>query len=169
MEQVILKTFKNQGVSGVMHLGAEFLATRTRPARMPLLPSSLQVEPTIRCNLKCVMCDRTFWDRTAPDMTFEEFKGIINQFSYLRNLQIQGLGEPLLHTQIADFISYAKSRNIVNVALITNGTVLTEQVGQRLIDSGLDHMGISVDSPIASEDEQMRPGAKVDGEYQAVC
>ena len=53
-------------------------------------------------------------------------------------------GEPLLHPQIFDFIRQAKSRNIT-VSLSTNITLLDEEKGVRLMESGLDYLVLPVE------------------------
>ena len=53
---------------------------------MLLLPKEIQIEPTVRCNMNCIMCDEKARNR-APDMTLENFKQIVNQKSIIKPLK----------------------------------------------------------------------------------
>ena len=49
-------------------------------------PSYLEIETTTRCNLKCIMCEHTYWKEQNRDMTFEQFKYIVDQFPKFQKL-----------------------------------------------------------------------------------
>ena len=70
---------------------------------------------------------------------------------------VNGLGEPLLRKDIPEFISYAKEHGVQDVMFHTNGTIMTEELATRLIESGLDRIIFSVDSPDKATYENMRP------------
>ena len=76
-----------------------------------LLPSSLQIETTTRCNLRCKTCLRS--QQAQGDMPFELFKSIIDQYKLLkitgRKIDLTGVGEPLLNTELLPMIRYAKT------------------------------------------------------------
>ena len=79
------------------------------------LPSYLQIEPVGQCNLRCRMCPIPFRQDGPPYgppafMDFGVFTGIIDQFAGLKDLHLQGLGEPMMHPRFFDMISYAKGR-----------------------------------------------------------
>jgi len=52
-----------------------------------------------------------------------------------------GVGEPLLNPSIYDFITYVAQRG--RTSIITNGSVLTPEIVQRLIDAGIDQITVS--------------------------
>lgn len=54
-------------------------------------------------------------------------------------------GEPLLHKGIYELLYYCKSTGI-KTSIITNASLLTEEVIKRLADCGIETIGISVDS-----------------------
>ena len=62
------------------------------------MPISAQIEPTLRCNLKCTMCVRDHFKQ--GDMSLENFKKTINQLESLEKIHLKRLGEPILHPQI---------------------------------------------------------------------
>jgi len=55
-----------------------------------------------------------------------------------------GMGEPLFHPEIAKMIRMA-SQTGAEVELLTNGTLLTEDMINAIIDAGLDRLWISID------------------------
>lgn len=132
-------------------------------------PLHLDIEVTSKCNLLCTFCARTqrvqknIW-RTAGDMDMKLFKKIAknaaNAGVFAFNFNI--LGEPLLHKEIEEMIAYSKECGIVDVFFHTNGTNLTEKMARKLIDSGLDKLIISFDSPYKEKYEKVRVNANYD-------
>jgi len=125
----------------------------------PMIPNEpifLQIEPTTKCNLKCIMCNLT---KSKKDMTFEDFKYIITQFKELRFIRFQGIGEPLLNRELIKFIKFSSEKNI-KTSIITNGLLIKKPLLRKLNDSGLNHLGISIDSPSKKNYERIRRGGK---------
>ena len=61
------------------------------------LPRSIYIEPTSRCNELCQQCPRTLLSREDDrDLSFEQFRYIVDQFPVLDRVVLHGLGEPLL-------------------------------------------------------------------------
>lgn len=119
-------------------------------------PMHLNVEVTHHCNLSCIMCDlygkREEIDairsrRESPEKRFGPalMEKICASFRAPKPVLSFGGGEPLLHPQIAEFISCAKRHGFV-CTLTTNGTLL-ERHAAALVDSGLDNIVISIDGP----------------------
>lgn len=152
-------TLRNQGIAKTSRLFLEFFNSITEPTYVRIKPAVLHIEPTIRCNLACTFCDHAIWDRKCKDMTLKQFKYIINQFPYAREINLQGLGEPLLNKEFFDMVKYAKSRKI-KVRITTNGTLLDENRCQMILESGLDQISISLDTSNPKTYESIRKGAK---------
>jgi|Deesub1362B_J571_1020462.scaffolds.fasta_scaffold15116_2 MoaA/NifB/PqqE/SkfB family radical SAM enzyme len=102
-------------------------------------PISLQIEPTTKCNLKCTFCESPLWDRRGMDMSFSDFKKIIDQFPYLVTLLLQGIGEPLLCKDFFKMIEYCKLKKII-VGITTNGMLMNEEIAKKLVDSKIDYV-----------------------------
>lgn len=134
---------------------------KTKPLNKKAELISAQIEPTSRCNLKCKMCQHSFDQMQKEDMTLSQFMHILDQMPFLVNLTLQGLGEPLLNKEIFGMIKEAKKRNI-RVGLSTNATLITKEIAQKIIDSGLDWMYISLDSLNKEIYEDIRRGANFD-------
>src|ERR671935_2445956 len=92
------------------------------------LPGYIQIEPVGQCNLRCQMCPIQFRKDGPPYgppafMEFETFTRIIDQFPTLRELHLQGLGEPMMHPRFFDMVAYAAAQG-VRVSTNSNMTLL---------------------------------------------
>ena len=107
----------------------------------------LYIEPTSNCNLACTMCFRKTWiDEPFDDMQWDVFKNALDTMpSGVETVFFGGMGEPLFHKDILEMIQYAASKNC-RVELLTNGTLLSNEMSARLLDAGLNKLWVSVDS-----------------------
>jgi MoaA/NifB/PqqE/SkfB family radical SAM enzyme len=124
------------------------------------LPRFLQVEPVGQCNLRCQMCPIQF-RRDGPPygppafMDFDLFTRLIDQFPDLTELQLQGLGEPMMHPRFFDMVAYAVARGI-KVGTNTNLTLLNTRRAEQCITSGLGELHASIDGATAETYEAIR-------------
>jgi radical SAM protein with 4Fe4S-binding SPASM domain len=129
------------------------------------LPRFAQIEPVGQCNLRCRMCPIQFRPdgQSGPSafMPFDTFRKLLDQFTGLTELHLQGLGEPLLHPRFYDMVSLAARRGI-HVSTNTNMTVMTEEQAARCVDSGLADIHVSIDAATAAEYEAVRLRARFD-------
>ena len=116
-----------------------------RSAVGALGPRVVFIEVTNRCNLLCVTCPRTFFEREPlKSLSLKEFITIAEQFPQMQRALLHGIGEPLLNRELPGIIKYLKGRN-VEVIINSNGTLLTPEWQKKLIDSGLDQYRCSID------------------------
>ena len=109
------------------------------------LPRSIYIEPTSRCNELCQQCPRTLLSREDDrDLSYDNFRYIVDQFPVLERVVLHGLGEPLLNKELPRMVSYLKARGSY-VLFNSNGILLNEKRGQALIDAGLDEYRLSMD------------------------
>lgn len=116
-------------------------------------PFYVTVDTTRRCNLTCLGCryHSTEVSRPSPgdqsvrDIPFELFERLCDELETMAtsSMCLIGEGEPLLHPRIFDIISRAKAAGLT-VDMCTNGTLLDEANCERLIDSGLDVLKVSL-------------------------
>ena len=130
------------------------------------LPRFLQVEPVGQCNLRCRMCSIPFREDGPPYgppafMKFEVFTRLLDQFPGLEELQLQGLGEPLMHPRFFDMVEYAVARG-VKVGVNTNATLLNDRRAERCTASGLAELQVSIDGATAATYEHIRERARFD-------
>ena len=120
-------------------------------------PAQIDIEPTVRCNLKCPYCQHTFWRRSAEDMSFESFKTILDMIPGLQRIKLQGIGEPLLCKDLPLMIGES-SRRKIDTFLYTNGTCLNDTTVHAIFENGLKEMCISCDHYDPEVLKILRPG-----------
>jgi MoaA/NifB/PqqE/SkfB family radical SAM enzyme len=126
------------------------------------LPQFVQIEPVGQCNLACRMCPVVYRDEKPPAfMSYEAFCRLLDQFEGVKELHLQGLGEPLLHPRFFDMVRYAAQRGI-EVSTNTNLTALSRRRADECVRSGLRHIYVSLDAAEAGAYEYIRIGARFD-------
>ena len=128
---------------------------------MKLHPRKIKVglELTSKCNLRCGMCPLPVLRRPYEDMAWplvEKAEREIHGLG-LRLKWLHEMGEPLLYPRIDDAI-----RLFPEASLSTNGLVLTEEVGAKLLASPLKRIRICVDSVNPRVYPQLRTGGDFD-------
>lgn len=127
-------------------------------------PLFLDIEVTSVCNLKCPFCATTFRSNKIKKgfIEFEIVKKIIDEGAGngLYGVKFNIRGEPLLHPRIAEFVKYAKQKNMIDVYFNTNAMLLTRKIAQELIIAGLDRLSISFEGFTKNVYEKYRSGAK---------
>ena len=124
------------------------------------LPTYVQIEPVGQCNLRCQMCAIQFRRHGPPYgplafMPFADFTGMVDGFSELRELHLQGLGEPMMHPRFFDMVRYAAAKGI-KVSTNSNLTLLNARRAERCVASGLDTLHVSIDAASAEIYERIR-------------
>jgi radical SAM protein with 4Fe4S-binding SPASM domain len=89
------------------------------------LPTFVQLEPTTKCNLNCVMCTRSTMNpkRLNQDLSLEKFQYILKEIPTIKKIKLQGMGEPLLNKEIFKITQFGKKKNIKFTTTI-NGTLI---------------------------------------------
>jgi radical SAM protein with 4Fe4S-binding SPASM domain len=130
------------------------------------LPVKMDVENVSRCNFRCTMCQVSDWGpnyQRAQDMSFDDFKALVDEQYGLIELKLQGMGEPLLaRDEFFKMIRYARSKNIW-VRTTTNASLLHFKDNYKhLIDSGINEVQISFDGATKETFEKIRVGSNFD-------
>jgi putative heme d1 biosynthesis radical SAM protein NirJ2 len=117
---------------------------------------------TRQCNQNCVHCYRVAGPEAAPDeLTTEEGKGLLEEIvrAGFKIMVLSG-GEPLLRPDIYELIRHGADQGL-RVVLGTNGTLITREVAQQIMDAGCARVGISLDDVTAAPHDLWRqmPGA----------
>jgi len=114
-------------------------------------PLSLLCELTYRCNLQCPYCYNPLALREYGDeLSTHDWIRVLEQAAGLGVVQAHfSGGEPTLRRDLAELIG-AASRLGLYTNLITQGTFLADELLERLLDAGLDHIQISIQAPEAA-------------------
>lgn len=123
--------------------------------------TKVYIEPTDKCNIACRTCIRNGWDENLgrmSDETFDRILSSIARMSPIPTVFFGGLGEPLFHKRIVDWMARVKAAG-ATVELITNGTMLTEKRSRQIIAAGLDVLWVSIDGATPESYADVRLGA----------
>lgn len=119
------------------------------PASRPF-PSKLFVEITTLCNLACPMCVKQSADSGIAEgnMSLATFEALEPAFPHLEALILNGIGEPLVHPELATFIRKAKAKMPSTgwVGFQSNGLLIDRIKAKQLVRAGLDRICLSIDS-----------------------
>lgn len=140
---------------------------------IPLAPDvkRLYIEVTTKCNFDCITCIRSTWEDKLLHMdwpTFEKILASLDGLPQLESVHFGGFGEPMMHPRILDMLRAVKGRGL-KTEMITNGSYLTEENAQKLIDLELDVLFTSLDSPDEQEYNEIRQGADFQSVFKNVA
>lgn len=130
--------------------GIEQISFSHDPGSLPVLS---EVAVTYKCNLSCKFCYAGCSCTKKPlesEMSFEEAKIILSKIRFdaeVPSVSFTG-GEPCLRDDLCDMVRFASDIGL-RVNLITNGTLITEQLAKRLRKAGLRSAQISIEGPSA--------------------
>jgi radical SAM protein with 4Fe4S-binding SPASM domain len=107
----------------------------------------LFLEITRRCNLSCLHCGSDCRTGADPELTTESWQKIIrfvhDHFGRDVTLVITG-GEPLLHPDLMKIAGTIHELGM-NWGMVTNGLLLTKPLFEKLTDTGLTSLTVSLD------------------------
>lgn len=125
-------------------------------------------ESTIRCNLECAHCRRIEDDEAVvTDMTTEQAKGMIDQLAAVGEgqpfmpIMVFSGGEPLCREDLFELVEYAGSKSI-RCALATNGTLVDGVIADKVKQSGIARVSVSLDGATADVHDGLR---RLDGSF----
>lgn len=104
-------------------------------------PLVVQFEVTHACNNDCIFCHNDL--RRADWITLDTAKKVLDNLNENGVFQVIFTGgEPLLHPELLEMMSYAKKLDM-EVGLITNG-VLLEEIAEDLVNLALKNIQVSI-------------------------
>lgn len=108
-------------------------------------PTSIHFSITSKCNLKCKQCD--IWrNQQTKEVSTEEIKKAISDLKEWVGpftLNISG-GEPFMRKDIFEIIEYSTKKG-VEVSITTNGSLINKNMADRILESGLKNLNVSLD------------------------
>ena len=127
-------------------------------------PRTVRIETTNACNAKCVICPHREMQRPTCHMDDALYEKIIDECSEYNcgTVHLHNFGEPLLDKNLVERVRYAKQKGIARVAIFSNGSLLTTDKVNELIDAGLDQIKVSFDGATREEFERIRFPLKFD-------
>lgn len=122
---------------------------------------NLDIEITTDCNLKCRTCYNPYLKHSS--LSLKQFEEIIQKGKNLANfLNLDGLwitisgGEPFLHPDIIAMLRIAKAMDVIGIAIITNGTLLSEKIIDKIHVLKINEIMVSIDGSDCNTHDQIR-------------
>ena len=110
-------------------------------------PISMDIELTNVCNLKCSWCDTQYYaDKSIPvrEIPWSDFQKIAPKLDGLNRVIFCGGGETLTCKHAAESVALVK-KYVPTVLMHSNGVLLHGKRAQKLAESGLDNLRVSID------------------------
>jgi radical SAM protein with 4Fe4S-binding SPASM domain len=130
-------------------------------ARTKARPTHYDVAVSKVCNIKCPFCPRqTFPAEEIKSglMREEHFAPVVPHLETSHRTGLYGLGEPFLNPRFFDFLAAAKERGSYCMTS-SHGMSLTPEMIERVLDSGLDELCVSMDGASPRTFNFLRSGA----------
>ena len=120
---------------------------------------TLELYPTLACNLDCAFCDTTDRHRQpVNELPTERLLEIVDEAAALgaQRLFLLGGGEPLVRKRATPLIMERAKAHGMEGILTTNGTLLNDGLISRIIDMGWDEIHFSIDGPTSAIHDPLR-------------
>jgi len=126
----------------------------------PPYPTSIEIEASTACPFKCTICEHTYWDEPAKNMSFEQFKSIVDQLKDMKFIALTGIGENFLNRDFLKMYRYIKAKWPASyLEMYDNFYYITEDVAEKLLDIGLEKTIISIEAATKETYEAIRVGS----------
>lgn len=135
------------------------------------LPYTITIEPTNLCNLRCPECPSGTGELTRPpgSMELENYKRIIDEVAkHTFYVQLFFQGEPFINKHLIDMIRYAHQKKMY-VSISTNAHFIQNGMAEKLIESKLDRLIVSIDGVTQKTYAYYRVGGKLSKVTDAIA
>jgi heme b synthase len=125
---------------------------------MEFTPKWIAWEITRRCNLRCIHC-RSSSEKEVKDhpdfSTAEAFRILDDIASYAKPVIVLSGGEPFLREDVFDIAQYGTDKGL-RMCLATNGTLVTDDICNKIKTSGIKIVSLSLDGSEESIHDNFR-------------
>ena len=139
----------------------------------PRGPYTMELYPTMTCNIDCVFCDTTYRKgKQTGELTAEQYWRILDEAEELgvRRIFILGGGEPLVRKDVTPELMRRIKQAGMEGHIATNGTLFDEGLIAQVLDTNWDEIHFSLDAPDPAVNDYLRGRAGVfDLVAKAMC
>lgn len=155
----ITQCLHGKGTISTMMAGSD-----KKEIRQEYLAYSPVIRPVIfwnltgRCNLSCMHCYNSSGSdqESYTELTTDEAHSFIDDCAGLNvPVILFSGGEPLLRSDLFELATHAKEKRI-KTALSTNGTLITQEIAEKIRESGIGYVGISLDGATSKTHDRFR-------------
>jgi MoaA/NifB/PqqE/SkfB family radical SAM enzyme len=144
-------------ISGEEGLGLTRRLYYVHPALAPY-PKRIELEVTTKCFLKCPKCEQTYWHEKQENMSFDNFKKIIDMFPDLCEVSLTGIGHGFENPEYMKMLEYLKSKEIVT-QFFDPFLLINEDRQKQLINMGANWIWVSFDGATKETYEACQVGS----------
>lgn len=151
------KKLKIKSIAVLHAYSQAFIISISRNLNKPFnKPTSITINITNNCNSHCQHC--YLWQsKPEKQLTFDQAKKIIDKlYEWLGNFYLFFTGgEPFLNQNLTEIIKYAQNKGII-CHVNSNALLIDQKLAQKIIDSKLDSISISLDGAKTTTNNQIR-------------
>ena len=155
MREILLSKPRKYWFLKVYNALKYFLTRKKVYLDLKYLPLTMDIEPTTGCNFRCTMCQVSNPDFKAFNMDIDVYKKVIDENKQLIKIKLQGMGEPFVHKNLFEMISYANSYGI-SVEFVSNGSLLNDNNIDKILNHDISRISISIDGASKKTFESIR-------------
>lgn len=129
-------------------------------------PLQIDVELNAGCNMACPFCIHGYQKIENNLLDRAKFEKILKEAVSIgvKSVKFNYINEPMLRKDLEEIIRWTKDQGIINIYMVTNGTLLTPKRRQSLMQSGLTKLFVSLDA--VTEDTYNRQ--RLSGQFNKV-
>ena len=111
-------------------------------------PLYIVLEINTYCNLKCKMCEKNFYTKDKIDISDEVINKLVKECKEIQlpSILVGAAAEALLSPKIKPILKKIKEINAMDNFIITNGTMLTKEMSEFIIENQYERLYVSIDA-----------------------
>lgn len=160
---------KERGLGGLAKYGLDKFSHPALEARIRYVdaergrrfPTSVQIEVSSNCNLRCPSCSLSYEQNAGRHMSVAEFTSVLDRLPFKPGaISLNGIGEPLINPHFLELVDILAQRGI-ECTFFTNGTLLAPRFRDSILQRmNVTFIGISCDGARKETFEALRFGSK---------
>ena len=108
-------------------------------------PAKIEIEHTTVCNKRCWFCAHTHWNVQPQQMSFDQFRRIVDDLTGLKWLNIAGIGSNFLNRDFIRILQYTRNKHL-NVNFVDEFDLFDESAARMVIEMGIHSIYVSFDA-----------------------
>lgn len=144
-------------------------AEASRMETLEDFPLFVRFETQFKCNGRCRMCAHGHPDLKSDYhytdyLSFDVFTRLVDECAEFGcpSVGMSQTNEPLLDPDLFERIDYVTTKGIMDIHLNSNGQLLTKEISEKILASGITRLCISLDAVSGETYSKIRPGLDFD-------
>ena len=125
-------------------------------------PREIEIEATTCCNLRCRMCEHTYWNEPSRNMTYDQFLHIMRMFPDLKWVGLTGIGSGFLNPDYMAMLRYLKNTQKCFVEFFDHFHFMKPEWLEELVELGVDKIWVSLENARPETYNRTRIGSNFD-------